>query len=208
MNSLGLTMFSGIVEDCGTVTGCSDLGVGKSLTLLSKMLSLDSVCVGESIAVDGVCLTVVGITPEGWRFDLSEETLERSRFKCLRVGEKVNLERAIPANGRFSGHFVAGHVDGLGRVVSFEMQGEFAELQIEIPKPLIRYCAGKGSIAINGVSLTINSLAPPAIYASIVPHTLTVTNLGDLKVGDFVNLEVDMIARYLEKLLEHDVAHE
>jgi riboflavin synthase len=163
---------------------------------------LEDLPLGGSIAVAGCCLTAVEVDPRGFVCELTEETLRRTAFETrLRPGATVNLERPMRASGRFDGHIVQGHVDGVGRVRSFRNEGRAAELAIEPPPDLERYLVAKGSVAVDGVSLTVASLDPGVFTVALIPYTLDETSLCELHAGDPVNLEADVIAKYVERLL-------
>jgi riboflavin synthase len=192
-------MFTGLVEAVGIVRSLEKRGEAARLTLespLSGELSL-----GESLAVNGCCLTVTSHDGNSASFDLLVETLDRTNLGTLSPGARVNLERALRADGRFGGHFVQGHIDTTAGVISAERNGEDLNLVIAIPEGGGRYLIEKGSIAVNGVSLTVASLAGDRFGLWIIPHTLQETNLGDLGPGDRVNLEFDMLAKYAERQL-------
>jgi riboflavin synthase alpha subunit len=157
--------------------------------------------VGDSVSVSGCCLTVVRVRDGRLRFDAVPETLSRSTLGDLEAGADVNLEPALRAGELLGGHYVQGHVDAVGRVRSAEPEGEGVRLRIEAPETVLRYCAEKGSIAVEGVSLTITELRPDSFAVALVPHTLAVTTLGSLAPGDRVNLEVDVLAKYVERLI-------
>jgi riboflavin synthase len=190
-------MFTGLIESLGTVSSLETRGDAARLLLetpLARELSL-----GESLAVNGCCLTVTSKEEGVMSFDLLRETLARTNLGALTAGSRVNLERALRADGRFGGHFVQGHIDTKAEVISAEYQGSDLNLQIELPPAGSRYFIEKGSIAVNGVSLTVSSLTNDRFGLWIIPHTLQETNLGDLKNGDLVNLEYDMLAKYAER---------
>jgi riboflavin synthase len=194
-------MFTGLVESIGTVRALEQRGEAARLLLdtpLTTALSL-----GESLAVNGCCLTATGTDSDTVAFDLLSETLARTNLGTLVPKSRVNLERALRADGRFGGHFVQGHIDTTAEVISAEQKGVDLNLVIRIPKGGAPYFIEKGSIAVNGVSLTVASLAPEHFGLWIIPHTLQETNLGDLKSGDLVNLEYDMLAKYAERQLTH-----
>lgn len=195
-------MFTGIVEETGTVERLERQTGGARLALRSREV-LSDLDVGGSIAVNGVCLTAVMISSEGFSADLSPETLERTNLGLLRSADTVNLERPLMPTGRLSGHFVQGHVDGVGELVSLESlpDGNWW-LSMRVPADLLRYLVFKGSIAIDGISLTIASLEADVIGVAIIPHTYERTNLAGLRVGAKVNLECDVIAKHVERLLE------
>ncbi len=195
-------MFTGIVEETGTVEGLERQAGGARLIIRGREV-LSDLEIGGSIAVNGVCLTAISITPEGFGADLSPETLERSNLGLLRPGDRVNLERPLLPTDRLSGHFVQGHVDGVGELVALEPlpDGNWW-LSVRAPEDLLRYLVFKGSIAIDGISLTIASLKGDVISVAIIPHTYERTNLAGPRVGGKVNLECDVIAKHVEKLLE------
>ena len=196
-------MFSGIVAAVGRITRIDPLEQGVRLTVDTAGLGLDDVALGDSIANNGVCLTVIGIDGRNAQFDVSKETL--SCTTGLDAPGEVNLEKALRLSDRLGGHLVSGHVDGVGTVRSFERVGESHELVIVAPKPLARYIARKGSITVQGVSLTVNRVVDVedgcAFSVNLIPHTVQVTTLGSLKAGSRVNLEVDLIARYAERMM-------
>ena len=195
-------MFTGIVEETGTVERLERQSGGARLTIRGREV-LSDLEIGGSIAVNGVCLTAVTITAEGFSADLSPETLERSNLGLLRSGDRVNLERPLLPTDRLSGHFVQGHVDGVGELVSLESlpDGNWW-LSVCAPEGLLRYLVFKGSIAIDGISLTIASLEGDVIGVAIIPHTYERTNLACLGPGSKVNIECDVIAKHVERLLE------
>lgn len=194
-------MFTGIVEDVGLVVSCEAEGDIHRLVVRSAR-AMDDLAVGGSVAVNGCCLTATAKDEATVRFDLARETVARTRFdKRLRPGASVNLERPLRLSSRLDGHFVQGHVDGVATVASIRETGASAEITFELPSDLVRYCVEKGSIAIDGVSLTCAAVTGPKVKVAVIPHTLEVTTLGRLKVHDLVNIEVDMIAKYVEKLL-------
>jgi riboflavin synthase len=191
-------MFTGIVEERGTVREAG----GHRLVVGCAVVPLDS-GIGASVAVNGVCLTVVGNDGASLTFDLSEETIARTSLRRLAVGDPVNLERPVSLAARLGGHLVQGHVDGVGEVVAVEPDAAGgAWLRIGMPAALLRYAVEKGSITVDGVSLTVAGLHDVGVTIALIPHTLSVTTLGAARVGDPVNLEVDVIARYVERLME------
>ncbi len=194
-------MFTGIVEDLGEVLSCEQEGDIYRLAVRAKKTPGD-LEVGGSVAVNGCCLTATRMEGDILRFDLARETVARTRFdKRLRPGAMVNLERPLRLSSRLDGHFVQGHVDGVATVSSIRDTGSSSEITFELPSDLARYCVEKGSIALDGVSLTCAQVAGSKVKIAVIPHTLEVTTLGRLKVHDLVNVEVDMIAKYVEKLL-------
>lgn len=194
-------MFTGIVEETGTVRGVERRGDVVVVHVAARRV-LEGMSVGGSISLSGCCLTAVEVGPGGFACELTAETLARTAFEeRLRPGSRVNLERPLPASGRFDGHIVQGHVDGLGRVRELRPRGDSAELTVEAPAGVERYLAPKCSVAVEGVSLTVAALLPGAFTAALIPYTLQGTNLGEARPGDRVNLEVDVIAKYVERLL-------
>lgn len=199
-------MFTGIIEAVGAVAELRPAGGDLRLRIDSGVLPMAAVKLGDSIASNGVCLTVVERRADGFWADVSRETLAHSTFAQAKVGDKVNLERAMAAGGRFDGHIVSGHVDGIGSVVSLKRDARSLRLQIQAAEGLARYIAGKGSITVDGISLTVNAVAGAVFDLNIVPHTAAQTNIAHYSIGTQVNLEVDIIARYLERLLQGGAA--
>lgn len=193
-------MFSGIIEQKAIARRIepSHSGIIVGLEIDLK----DDLALGESVACDGVCLTVTdwNRNEKTAQFFLSDETLSRSHFKNLKVGSGINIERSVKFGDRMSGHWVQGHVDGLGQVESISAVGDAHELKITLPENLSRYCVEKGSITVQGVSLTINTITASTVSLMIIPHTWIVTTLSELSVGSLVNIEVDILAKYVEKL--------
>jgi riboflavin synthase len=194
-------MFTGIVEELGEVVGTEDLGDSARLTIRGPVVTGDARH-GDSIAVNGVCLTVVDLLADG-RFtaDVMAETLRRSSLAALSAGSAVNLERAAAVNSRLGGHIVQGHVDGTGTVISRTPSAHWEVVRIALPAALSRYVVEKGSITVDGVSLTVSTIGADWFEVSLIPTTLATTNLGHAAVGTPVNLEVDVIAKYVERLL-------
>jgi riboflavin synthase len=194
-------MFTGIVEETGSVVRATQRN--DILTVrIAASATLADLPVGGSIAVNGCCLTAIRRDAEGFECDLMGETLARTRFEeRLKPGARVNLERPMRADGRFDGHIVQGHVDGVGSVLAIRRLVESAEIDVAVPREIERYLVEKGSLAVDGISLTIAQLAPGRVTVALIPHTLAVTNLGQAQVGDPVNLEVDVIAKHVERLL-------
>lgn len=193
-------MFTGIVEAIGTVSSVEDHGVSSRLVLTAPHLGTD-IAHGESIAVNGVCLTVAAHEEDGWAFDIMRITEETTTLGELASGARVNLERATRADGRLGGHIMQGHVDGVATLVSRDSQPEWDDLTFTVPRELLRYVVLKGSISLNGVSLTVARLVDDAVTVSLIPTTLTETTLGELVVGNRVNIEVDVIAKYVERMM-------
>jgi riboflavin synthase len=194
-------MFTGIVEGVGTVQTAERRG--DVLVVRVDVGGLfEGLPLGGSIAVNGCCLTAVDSDARGFSVELTGETLRRTRFdERLRPGAKINLERPMRADGRFDGHVVQGHVDGIGRVIEMRSLGESAEIRIEVPAELERYLVEKGSVAVDGISLTAYDVRDRAFSVALIPYTLEVTNLRDARPGDLVSLEADVIAKYVERLL-------
>ena len=199
-------MFTGIITAVGTIAALQPRSGDLRLRIATGKLDLSDVQLGDSIAVSGVCLTAVELPGDGFWADASRETLECTILGEARPGMKVNLEKALTPTTRLGGHLVSGHVDGIGAVTVWQPDGRSWRLRIQAPDPLARYIAAKGSICIDGVSLTVNRVDGATFELNIVPHTLAETTLADFKVGQRVNLEVDLIARYLERLLLGDRA--
>lgn len=199
-------MFTGIIESVGTVSALESRGSDMRVTIRSGKLDLDDVKLGDSIAVNGICLTAVELPGDGFVADVSGETLKRSAFVDLKVGSRVNLEKALTPTTRLGGHLVSGHVDGVGELISLNNDGRSVRMRIQAPAELAKYIAEKGSITIDGVSLTVNAVDGNLFDLNIVPHTMQETTLIDFGVGQHINLEVDLIARYLERLLLGDKA--
>jgi riboflavin synthase len=202
-------VFTGIVEERGTLVARED-GADSAVLRIRARTALEGVALGDSIAVNGVCLTVTGVEPEGtggggvWSTDVMAETLRRSSLGTLGAGDPVNLERAVTPRTRLGGHIVQGHVDGVGTVVSRTPGDDWEVVRIAVPGALSRYVVEKGSITVDGVSLTVSALADdpePWFEVSLIPTTLRETTLGERAPGDTVNLEVDVIAKYVERLL-------
>ncbi len=194
-------MFSGIIADVGTITRTADRDGGLRLSILTRTLGMEDVGLGDSIAVNGVCLTVIEKQGDVFTVDVSRETLNCT-IGLEQQGGRVNLEKALRLADRLGGHLVSGHVDGVGEVVEFTDLGESWKLAVRAPQALAKYIAVKGSIAINGVSLTVNHVDGAVFYVNLIPHTLAVTTLNELRAGTKVNLEIDLIARYVERLRE------
>ncbi len=192
-------MFTGIVEETGRVSAFTP-GVEGWRLQISAAVALRDVALGDSIAVNGCCLTVVAHDAHTLTFDVLEETRRLTNFSALNVGAPVNLERSLRFDGKVGGHFVTGHIDGQGRIETFEARGKDHYLQVQVPAGLGRYLVNKGSIAIDGVSLTVVDVAADRFAVWLIPHTLAVTNLGAKKTGDGVNLEFDLLGKYVEKL--------
>ena len=194
-------MFTGIVEGMGQIDAVAPEDGQCDLTLSADKV-LDGMEVGDSIAVNGVCLTAVAVGSDQVRVTAVTETLERTNLGRLTVGDRVNLERPMPAAGRFDGHIVQGHVDGVATVAAIEAEGESRRMRFSADPALLRYVVKKGSVTVDGVSLTITAAVADSFELVLIPHTLDVTVLGLREAGDLVNVEVDILAKYVERLLE------
>ncbi|MGV2873441.1 riboflavin synthase [Colwellia sp. E150_009] len=198
-------MFTGIIEAVGTIKAININAQGARLVIATNSLDMSDVKLGDSIATNGICLTVVDYDPHTYSADVSNETLQRTGFAHYKVGMKVNLEKAMRANTRFGGHMVSGHVDGVSEVLSITNNGNSIEYWLSMPSDLAHYIAEKGSVTVDGTSLTVNALNEASgnnkFRLTIVPHTVKETVFAYYQVGTKVNLEVDLIARYLERLL-------
>ena len=197
-------MFTGIIQSKGSIKEIFSSSDGARLKINTNALDLSDTKVGDSIAVDGVCLTVTELKESSFIADVSNETLTCTTFSALKQGKNVNLERSLRVNQGIDGHLVSGHVDGIGAVNSIEKDGDSIRIKIEVQGDIIKYIAKKGSICINGVSLTVNSVENNFFDVNIVPHTLSATTLGDLSLQSNVNIEIDQIARYVERLLSQN----
>ena len=194
-------MFTGIIMAIGKVETLQDKGGDVRLQIATNDLDLADVKLGDSVANNGVCLTVVEMDSGKLSFDVSRESLDRTSLGSLSAGSPVNLEKALAVGDRLGGHFVSGHVDGLGTVISKQESARSVQFRFEVPVGLERYIAEKGSICIDGTSLTVNNVADDWFEVNIIPHTMQETIMSNYKIGSKVNLEVDLIARYLERLL-------
>ncbi|MFJ1901841.1 MULTISPECIES: riboflavin synthase [unclassified Streptomyces] len=195
-------MFTGIVEELGEVTAVENLGDASRFRLRGPVVT-EGAKHGDSIAVNGVCLTVVDLGEQDFTADVMAETLNRSSLGALRAGSRVNLERPMAVGGRLGGHIVQGHVDGTGRIVERKASENWEIVKVSLPAGLTRYVVEKGSITVDGVSLTVVDAGPDYFTISLIPTTLALTTLGHKEPGDPVNLEVDVIAKYVERLLGH-----
>jgi riboflavin synthase len=195
-------MFTGLIEEVGRVTSVTQLPSGQGLRLaIGAGVLVPPLDLGASLAVDGVCLTVVGTAQGRVELEVGPETLSRTTLGDVAVGKSVNLERAMKLGDRLGGHLVQGHVDGVGSVVTAQARGEAWDVRIGMPAPLLRYVIEKGSICVDGISLTVNTLEADGFWVSLIPHSQSMTTLKERAVGDRVNLEVDLIGKYVERLL-------
>jgi len=194
-------MFTGIVQGVGTVRAIDQRGGDVTLLFDTGKVSLTGIAIGDSIAVSGACLTATRIDGSTFAADVSRETLDLTTLGDCVVGARVNLEMALRAGQAMGGHYVTGHVDGVGRLLSRHDDARSVRMEFQVPAELARYIARKGSICIDGVSLTVNGAAGERFDVNLVPHTLAATTLGDLRVGSRANLEIDIIARYVERMM-------
>jgi riboflavin synthase len=196
-------MFTGIVTDVGRIAGIQTQDVGRRLTI-ETAYDTSGIDIGASIACNGACLTVVEKTASSFSADVSGETLDKTTSGGWGVGTQINLERALQAADELGGHLVLGHVDGVGQVVGMEREGDNHRVSIKVPEALKYYVASKGSITVDGISLTVNEVDDAVFGVNIIPHTWDNTSLADIEVGTDLNIEVDVIARYVARLLERD----
>ncbi|MEX0666717.1 MAG: riboflavin synthase [Acidimicrobiia bacterium] len=194
-------MFTGIIESLGTIKRTADVDGGRRLVLDAEDLAV-GIEIGDSLAVNGVCLTAVEVGQDGVAADVVAETLRRSNLGSVQQGDRVNLERPMRADGRFDGHIVQGHVDATGEVTRVVPEGEGRLIRISAPPDGLRYVVEKGSITVDGVSLTVTSVDDAGFEIALIPHSISVTTLGLRRPGDMVNLEFDVLAKYVERLLE------
>jgi riboflavin synthase len=200
-------MFTGIIEEVGRIAGIKQRGENRRITIAAADAPKE-LKTGDSVAVSGICLTALDITPGSFCADLAPETWERTSFSRIRDGALVNLELPMKANGRFGGHIVQGHVDGVGKLIALERIADSENwwLSIELPRDVEKYTVYKGSVCIEGISLTVAKLENGICTVAIIPHTVEMTNLKSLRPGDPVNLEADLIAKYVEKMMKGDAA--
>jgi riboflavin synthase len=194
-------MFTGIIEELGTVASVEVLEDSIRLGIKGSLVRED-LAQGESVSVNGVCLTAAEVTPAGFIADVMLETLNRSSLSGIAEGERVNLERAMSGAGRFGGHVVQGHVDGVAEIISREPSANWEVVKVRIPSELSKYVVHKGSITFDGVSLTVNDISGNVVSLSLIPETLRLTTLGTKQVGDKLNVEADILAKHIEKLIE------
>jgi len=196
-------MFTGIIQAQGNIKEIRASNKGAVFVLNSNSLDLSDISIGDSIAVNGVCLTVTQLDKNYFSADVSQETLNCTTFSQLKKGQNINLEKSLRLNQGVDGHIVSGHVDGVGKITLIAIEGDSTRMKIKVDDNLIKYIAKKGSICINGVSLTVNEIDGNVFDVNIVPHTFSVTTLDELKVNSQVNIEIDIIARHIEQLLNH-----
>ena len=199
-------MFTGLVEGQARVVALIEERPNIRLVLappeLPSRSPADRVAIGDSIAINGCCLTVVSLDDGHWAFEAGEETLSRTNLGTLRVDDRVNIERSLTADARLGGHFVTGHIDSLGRVAMMDRDGEWVRMAFELPDGMTRGLVEKGSVAIDGISLTVCEVTPTEFDVALIPHTLDVTTLGIRSVGDAVNIETDLLGKYVAKMLD------
>ena len=200
-------MFTGLIEEVGTVVDGRARDRGTELRVAAPGIAKD-IITGESVAVNGCCLTVTSCRDHCLTFDLLEETIARTNLHALRQDDPVNLERALRADGRLGGHFVQGHVDSAAPIIAFDAKGADFRLEVELPENVRHYVASKGSIAINGISLTVAEVLPRSFTVWIIPYTKRHTNLDRAAIGDLVNLEFDVLAKYVEKMIRTSATKE
>jgi riboflavin synthase len=199
-------LFTGIIQDLGRVAARETRGVDARLTIATQRLDLSKVAIGDSICVQGVCLTATSLADGAFTADVSHETLSLTTLGELQVGSSVNLEPSLRAGDPLGGHLVSGHVDGVAGVTALSKDGDSLRVTITVPAALARYIARKGSVTVDGVSLTVNEVYAVTFGVNLIPHTQSVTTLGGLRVGTRVNLEIDTVARYVERLAEQALA--
>ena len=197
-------MFTGLIEEVGTVIATRASDHGTKLEIAAPRIAREA-RTGESIAVNGCCLTLTSRRDDRLSFDLLEETIARTNLKKLRQNSRLNLERALRADGRLGGHFVQGHVDCVSRIIAFDGKGADFRLEVELPKNFGHYVASKGSITLNGISLTVAEVLPRSLAVWIIPYTKNHTNLDGATIGDLVNLEFDVLAKYVERMVAPSV---
>jgi riboflavin synthase len=195
-------MFTGIIEGLGTITAIHPSGEGRRLAILADF-ALTGAKIGDSLAVSGACLTAVTLSGARFEVDVSPETIEKTTLKTAKTGTRVNIEQALSLSGRLDGHLVSGHIDGTGQITHINKKSNAILVGVSVPEALSRYMIPKGSVAVDGISLTINSCEKNKFEVSIIPHTAEITTIGLKKVGDPVNIETDMIGKYVEKFLSN-----
>lgn len=193
-------MFTGLIEEVGVVKEIFNKGDNLRLAIAASII-MDDISIGSSIAIDGTCLSVVKYTNKTFEVDVSEETVKKTTIGGFKSGRKVNLERAMKIGGRLGGHFVTGHVDGIGKITKFDKAVDGAYLSIKAPEDTIKYMVYKGSVAIDGISLTAASVDSDSITIALIPHTIEMTNLKEKSIGEKVNIECDIIGKYVERFV-------
>jgi riboflavin synthase len=191
-------LFTGLIEEKGSIESIKRMGSGSMLAVRADVVSTDAV-IGDSIAINGCCLTVVQIDGNVLFFEAGSETLSRTNLGKLATGSAVNLERSLIVGGRMGGHYVSGHIDATATVVERNEDGQWAEFWFQVPEPLTKQMASKGSVAVDGISLTLVNVEPDRFSVALIPHTLSVTTLGDRQIGDPVNIETDLLAKYVQQ---------
>ncbi len=195
-------MFTGLIEACGEVTAIEQQDHGIRLTVTAAEAMVDGTTeIGDSVAINGCCLTVIEMAGQSWSFEAGEETLSKTNLGDFVVGSPVNLERALPASGRLGGHFVQGHVDGVGEVAEINTDGEWTDMHFRLPTELSQQLVPKGSIAVDGISLTVVSVHAACFNVALIPHTLAVTTLGKREISDRVNIETDILGKYVRQFM-------
>lgn len=194
-------MFTGIIEEIGTIEHIQQSGLAIEISIRARHI-LDDVHLGDSIAVNGVCLTVTSFTSTSFTVDVMPETVKATSLQQLKKESAVNLERAMSANGRFGGHFVSGHIDGIGTITEKKRMANAIYYHIALPKQLLHYCIPRGSVAVDGTSLTIFDVNDTSIMISLIPHTVDSSLIGNKGVGDIVNIECDMLGKYIEHFIQ------
>ncbi len=198
-------MFTGLIEEVGIVKDTSNKGDNIRLSIAASKI-MDDIDLGSSIAIDGTCLSVVKYSNKTFEVDVSEETVKKTTTGGFKTGRKINLERSIKIGSRLGGHFVTGHIDGIGEINKFDKSDAGAYLGIKAPKDLIKYMVYKGSVAIDGISLTIANVNSDSITIALIPHTIEMTNLKEKSIGDKVNIECDIIGKYIERFVNYQVS--
>lgn len=197
-------MFTGITEELGYVKSFTGASNGAKLEVRCSSDFLKDVKIGDSICINGVCETVTHINSDGFSVDVSDETVSVTNFSVLKANDALNLEKALTLNSRLGGHIVSGHIDCKGTIISIEKHSDFYDISVGIPNEYSKYIVYKGSVTVNGISLTVADIHDSIFKVAIIPHTYNNTNLKDLNIGEFVNIETDILARYVEKLLYSD----
>lgn len=198
-------MFTGLIQAVGTIRSCESLAGDMRVSIEVGGLNMADVAIGDSICVSGVCLTAIELDPAGFAADVSVETLSCTTLHTLKIGDRVNLEKSLRLADRLGGHLVSGHVDGVGRVDAVESDARSQRWRIEVPSALSRYIAAKGSVCVDGVSLTVNDVDANVFAVNLIPYTIAMTTFQHKAIGDALNIEVDVVARYVERLYAGDI---